>query len=1141
MNKESLENSSRLQALEAEVKHLKGLLNKVSPQKNEKQDYVNKRLDSKLEGLLQKGLGYNEVVLELLKEVGQQVEVDRLSIYDYEDSLGGYLAKYQWYSDEFQEYYPTDLIIYDNENPLINPTHESAFATSDIVKDLSTSLALKFETFQVKSLLIISYSSAEISNGFLVFETCSFNREWYDFEIQEQLVNVKKIVSSLNTYWYKKNAEKDLFYRNILNTATSLIAKDKLPKKTIYKIFEQIGQALGLNKVYFIAQNSFSNHHEFFWSVNAEDDIGLTSFDIEKLLGKKDIVKSFVFDSSEIKKLNIKLTLHLSISVNALYVNNEFSGWLVTEFSEKVDSIRYLPFVDSISHLIESLLGDLYYESELNTRCLYLLEANKGLALKESFLDGLLKYSPVGIIKLVDGVVKLTNEKVSEIFELTSDGLVNRNLEDLLSCKDTSKYLQKIENENSVVHEIFEINVGLYTKLLSFYGIIDNSNKENGHVLFIQDVTSIHHTEKKYEELRDRYEKILEASIYGILITDLNGSIKFINKSARSLFDYDLAEANNLNIKSLVYNNSEAFVDELQLAIKSANFYRSNTALKSKEGKLLDVDFSAQKIQIDGKDHYFINVHEVSQASHIQEDKLGDGFERLAQNFPDIILRLNRDRKILYHNDALIKHFEFLADQEIEGRSLTELDVFNEVVGPTWQAKIEDVFNYGEKISMELGFSDESKDLYFDWIIAPELDVNGNIDTVLAIGKCLSEHKLVEKQLMEAKEKAEESDKLKSSFLANMSHELRTPLNAIVGFSALLRGDNISVEEKDDYVEVIHKNSDSLMSLINNIIDVAKIESGKISVEKEDVDLHEMLKSLYNDFTPKVEIEHKGRVKLYVSMPKDDKCIIYSDPIRLRQTLVNLIGNAIKFTIKGFVEFGYTKENTQIRFYVKDTGIGISDAKQKVIFQPFRKEVETSNQIYGGTGVGLAICEKIVHALGGEIGLNSEKGNGSEFFFTHPYDISENEKKHSSISHKTITISNPVLPKNYYWPNKLVLLVDENSSVHLQMRKSIEKTGVTLVSARTGAGASKLLMNRKDISLVIMDLKFPDSTGEELIKDIKQMNRDIPVIAHSEKVTEGYYGEILNYGFDACISKNGDKEELLMVMDKFLVEANNTK
>ncbi len=1146
MNRESLENSSRLHALEAEVKHLKGLLNKVSAPHKDIKGSIDHWLELKLEGLIQKQLAYEDLVIAVLKEIGRSVDIDRVSIYDHDDSLNGYLAKYQWCNDRYQEYYPSDLIIQDNENPLINPTHENAFTTCFLNQDLEKSLALKFEIFQVQSLLILSYSSAEIQNGFVVFETCSFNREWYDFEIQEQIVNFKIVLSYLNSYWYKKNEERDLYYRNLLHNATRIISKDKQTKKSIYKIFDLIGKGLHISKVYFVPKASFSNHHEFYWSNNPEaEENGLIGLDVEKLIGNKKREEAFIFTAQNLAKENIDGVSNCNVSVNTIVCNTEVQGWLVTEFKDDtvIDIFRYTPFINSVAHLVSSLFCDLYQESELNTRCLYLLEANRALTIKESFLEGVLKNAPVGIVKLIDGTVKLINDKVCEIFELGSEEILNKPLQELLNNSDTQHLLEQIKRENSVANKVFEIKVGLYTKVLSVLGSLDYSNKDNGHLLFISDVTSQFNIDQKYSELKDRYEKILETSIDGVIITDINANVKFINKSARELLHYDLVEANHLNLESLLSQDSTTFFNEMHAVLYSGNLYRVCSCLKDKDGKKINVDLCVNKVLIDHKEHYYITVHEISFAQSQDPILVASEkeFKRLAHNSPDIILRLNRERKILFYNEALISHFSFLKDNEVIGKSLTELNVYNELVGSTWKSKIDDAINFKEKTSMELGFSDESLDLYFDWIITPELNDAGEVDSLLAIGRSLTERKKFEKQLMEAKVKAEESDKLKSSFLANMSHELRTPLNAIVGFSALLRGSGISEEEKEDYVDVIHKNSDSLMSLINNIIDVAKIESGKISVEKEEVDIHEILKSLYADFSPKVEIEHKGRVKLYLSIPKNEKCILISDPIRLRQMLVNLIGNAIKFTIKGFIEFGYTRDGDLIRFFVKDTGIGISEAKQKIIFQPFRKEVESNNQIYGGTGVGLSICEKIIQALGGEIGLNSEKGEGSEFFFTHPIEVVNSDDIKNVISHKTITISNPVLPKNYYWPNKLILLVDENSSSHLQMRKFIEKTGLTLVSARTAAGASKLLMNRKDIHLVLMDLKFPDSTGQELVRVIKGMNKSIPVIAHSEVAVNGNCSDILNQGFDACISKPTQKDELLMVMDKFLVEANNTK
>ncbi|SMO67450.1 PAS domain S-box-containing protein [Saccharicrinis carchari] len=393
--------------------------------------------------------------------------------------------------------------------------------------------------------------------------------------------------------------------------------------------------------------------------------------------------------------------------------------------------------------------------------------------------------------------------------------------------------------------------------------------------------------------------------------------------------------------------------------------------------------------------------------------------------------------------------------------------------------------------------------------------------------------KVLNEELVLAKENAERSDRLKSEFLSNISHELRTPLNAIVGFSSLLKDSKLPPGEVDDYVDVILKNSDSLMELVNNIIDVAKIESGSIAVVKQKVNLTAQCNELNDIFLNKVALEHKGRVRLICSLPEGGPYHLDTDPARLRQVLVNLIGNAIKFTLKGFVEFGFSLEKDAYRFFVRDTGIGISKAKQQVIFKPFSKGQESEHNMYQGTGIGLAICEKLVNALGGEIGLESDAGKGAEFFFTHPInDVPISNKK------QIFKLSTPLLPKKYYWPNKMMLLVDENSSTHLQMRKYIEDTGITLISARTVAGASKLLMNRKDIHLVLMDRPFSDSDGDNLVDIIKQLNKNMPVVLHTENA-DSLNPHDMGKNFDACITKPAPKDDLLTLLDGFLVEGEN--
>lgn len=238
------------------------------------------------------------------------------------------------------------------------------------------------------------------------------------------------------------------------------------------------------------------------------------------------------------------------------------------------------------------------------------------------------------------------------------------------------------------------------------------------------------------------------------------------------------------------------------------------------------------------------------------------------------------------------------------------------------------------------------------------------------------------KELEEAKKKAEEADKLKTAFLANMSHEIRTPMNAILGFSSLLEDESLTHEIRKEYLGIIRSSGNQLLKLIEDIIDIAKIEAGEIKIEEAPVNINQLLKELWLMFSKSIEEKNKA-VELYVYCEHDyQDFIVLNDYYRLKQVLSNLIGNAIKFTRVGSIEFGYSVTNNFIQFYVKDTGIGIPQVMHDKIFDRFRQVGIIQNE---GAGLGLSITKGIVKLLGGQIWVTSEEGKGSSFYFTIPY------------------------------------------------------------------------------------------------------------------------------------------------------------
>jgi len=254
----------------------------------------------------------------------------------------------------------------------------------------------------------------------------------------------------------------------------------------------------------------------------------------------------------------------------------------------------------------------------------------------------------------------------------------------------------------------------------------------------------------------------------------------------------------------------------------------------------------------------------------------------------------------------------------------------------------------------------------------------------LEISRQLLEKEKAEAQLIIEKARAEESDRLKSAFLANMSHEIRTPMNAIIGFSELMADERTSLADRKNYYLVVQNNSQVLLNLINDIIDIAKIEAQQLEVNREPVRVNALLGSLFETYKNELRLRKKEHISLELEMPGSDMLFIIADEYRLSQVFTNVVVNAIKFTNQGYIRFGYIQEDRHLRFFVKDTGIGIPYDKQQVIFSRFRQVDEGLTRKYDGAGLGLFICQSLVNLMNGEIWLHSETGVGSEFSFRFP-------------------------------------------------------------------------------------------------------------------------------------------------------------
>ncbi len=379
----------------------------------------------------------------------------------------------------------------------------------------------------------------------------------------------------------------------------------------------------------------------------------------------------------------------------------------------------------------------------------------------------------------------------------------------------------------------------------------------------------------------------------------------------------------------------------------------------------------------------------------------------------------------------------------------------------------------------------------------------------------------INQELTTAKNKAEEADKLKSAFLANMSHEIRTPLNAILGFAGFLKNPGLSHEKTVSFVDIIDSSGQQLLGIINDILDISKIEAGQISISIGPVNITTVLTELYQQFEK--QAEQKGiRIRLNHDL-QHRNIEIATDEIRLRQIITNLLSNAVKFTHEGYVELGSEIIDDYFEIYVKDSGIGISETDRQVIFEPFRQVENNNSRMYGGNGLGLSISKALVEKLGGTISVDSEPGSGSTFRFTIPLNIKKQVKK-SNINEAS----------EAHWDKHIILIAEDECYNYLFLKELLSPTGVKLLHARDGKEAVELVRKNPQISLVLMDLKMPVMDGYTATRIIKELKPRMPVIAQTAYAMSEDKEKTADAGFDNFIAKPIVQDNFIKVLADYI-------
>ncbi|MFA7361032.1 MAG: ATP-binding protein [Candidatus Kapaibacterium sp.] len=492
-------------------------------------------------------------------------------------------------------------------------------------------------------------------------------------------------------------------------------------------------------------------------------------------------------------------------------------------------------------------------------------------------------------------------------------------------------------------------------------------------------------------------------------------------------------------------------------------------------------------------------------------------YRSITENSYNLIALLDLNWKYIYCNNT---HKDLLGydTEEFYGKKISDFFHPDESIdGMRFLDKCKNNENQTDSIPIKILCKDGGYKLLNYRIKALENEYN-ETDKILLIAQDITQQKKAEEDLVIAKEKAESSDRLKTAFLQNMSHEIRTPLNGILGFAGLLHTEETSKEEIVKYSGIIQNSGNRLLELINDIIEISRIETGNVNVYLKSISMHSILQNVINQFI--LKSEERG---IELRLLKCENILFVTDEKMLSQILTNLINNAFKFTNQGNIEINYTLQNDEILFSVKDTGVGIPEEHQDKVFSRFYQVDMSMSRGFEGTGLGLSICKGLVETLKGRIWLKSEPGTGTTFYFTIPIIKAEDIMPEGNQTEET-TIKG----------NRVILIAEDDEMSYEYLSIILNSQNFEILRASDGKSAVDICMERNDIDVVLMDIKLPIMNGLQATKLIKEINPKLPIIAQTAYAFSTEKEVALNAGCDDYLTKPVEKDDLLKVLSKYI-------
>ena len=651
-----------------------------------------------------------------------------------------------------------------------------------------------------------------------------------------------------------------------------------------------------------------------------------------------------------------------------------------------------------------------------------------------------------------------------------------------------------------------------------------------------KDLKNINTANKKIAELASESEAfvkaVLSSSLDAIVSINTQGIIVEYNHVAEQVFGYSRKEAINSSMAELIipeeYRAMHEYGFKNYLKTGESTIFNQRLRFKgiNKQGNVFPIELSISPIE-SGKTLYFaVFIRDITEQENAQNELL---LSACAFEAHEAIFISDSNTKILRVNKAFCKITGYSAD-EVIGQSPKILSSGRQdraFYKAMWKSIKETGYWEGEIYNKR-----NNGEIYPEWLsISSVQDIHGNEMYYVAHFVDITQRKQAEEKLTIARKQAELANEAKSDFLATMSHEIRTPMNAILGTLGLLKETTLD-QEQQKYIDTADQSAMSLLHIINEILDFSKIEANKLEIEKTTFSIEDLLSDCFKMFSEKAASQNN---KLNYHLGSDIPCYLISDKLRIKQILINLLNNALKFTEGGEVSCVIKKikqvdQKIQLKFEIIDSGIGISKEQQTKLFQVFSQIDQKHNRRFEGTGLGLAICKKLVNLLGGEIGVESETGAGSQFWFTLILDIDQQQyPKQEIVKVEQGTASFKLLH---------ILLAEDSQANIIVAQAVLSKAGHTLEIAKNGQQAidaiNRSVENNRIFDLILMDLMMPVMDGIEATKIIRKMPgkvSQIAIIAMTANAVKGDKEYCLQAGMNDYISKPFVAAELLQKIE----------